>query len=360
MDGGGDALRDAEAGATLPEGMRRTLGALRAAGESVALVELARRLLALDALPAAPVARRLVAGLLGARADALPERLAPAELRPAEESAVAATPLERARFAVVDLETTGLSDAPTRSSRSARCASTRCARRRSSRRSCGRPGRVRSRPRSSRSRASTKPCWLQRRPPRARSRASRAGSARRPERPGWRTTRASTAASCAAPSPRGDAPAGGRRVLHAAARAPAAAAARPVRSRSRLRAVRDPQPRSPPRARRRRGHRAGLDRAARHRARPRARDDRRSARPAGSAGAARVAAGAADGYSPGSRKHLLLLLGAAVVHRHLALASVLVPARPGAVELAVRELAVRLLLPVRVERDREAVALSST
>jgi DNA polymerase-3 subunit epsilon len=48
--------------------------------------------------------------LLGARADAVPEQLAPGELRPAEESAVAATPLERARFAVVDLETTGLSE----------------------------------------------------------------------------------------------------------------------------------------------------------------------------------------------------------------------------------------------------------
>jgi DNA polymerase-3 subunit epsilon len=91
--------------------MRRRLGALRAQGAPVPLVELARRLLALDATPAAPIARRIVAGLLGARPDALPEELAPRELRPAEESAVAATPLVRARFAVVDVETTGLSTA---------------------------------------------------------------------------------------------------------------------------------------------------------------------------------------------------------------------------------------------------------
>src|SRR5262245_32474395 len=88
--------------------MRRTLGTLRAAGQSVPLVELARQLLALDALPPESVAKRLVAGLLGARADTLPEQLAPGELRSAPECAVAAIPLERARFAVVDLETTGL------------------------------------------------------------------------------------------------------------------------------------------------------------------------------------------------------------------------------------------------------------
>jgi DNA polymerase III epsilon subunit family exonuclease len=91
--------------------MRRALGAMRAEGAPVPVVELARRLFALDGLPAAPLARRLVAGLLGGRPDALPEQLAPRELRPAEESAVAATPLERAQFAVVDVETTGLSSA---------------------------------------------------------------------------------------------------------------------------------------------------------------------------------------------------------------------------------------------------------
>jgi DNA polymerase-3 subunit epsilon len=91
--------------------MRRQLGAMRAEGSAVPLVELARRLLALDGRPAAPVARRLIAGLLGAQPDELPDELAPRELRPAEESAVAATPLDRARFAVVDVETTGLSSA---------------------------------------------------------------------------------------------------------------------------------------------------------------------------------------------------------------------------------------------------------
>src|SRR5262249_54638024 len=87
------------------------LGALRAEGAPVALVELARRLLALDGVPAAPIARRLVAGLLGARTESLPDALAPRELRPAEESAVAAMPLAQAGFVVVDVETTGLSSA---------------------------------------------------------------------------------------------------------------------------------------------------------------------------------------------------------------------------------------------------------
>jgi DNA polymerase III epsilon subunit family exonuclease len=104
------AIRELESSA-LPQGMRRRLGALRAEGEPLALAELARRLLALDGPPASTVARRLVAGLLGARPEALPERLAPDELRPIEESEVAATPLAQARFAVVDLETTGLSSA---------------------------------------------------------------------------------------------------------------------------------------------------------------------------------------------------------------------------------------------------------
>jgi DNA polymerase III epsilon subunit family exonuclease len=100
---------EAPSRAHLPDGMRRRLGAMRATGEPVPLVELARRLLALDGPPATGLARRLVAGLLGARPEALPESFGPRELRPAEESAVAATRLERACFAVVDLETTGLS-----------------------------------------------------------------------------------------------------------------------------------------------------------------------------------------------------------------------------------------------------------
>jgi DNA polymerase III subunit epsilon len=108
---GGEAIREFESGSALPDGMRRRLGALRAEGEPLALVELARRLLALADPPASPVARRLVAGLLGARPESLQDPLAPRELRPVEESAVAATPLARASFAVVDVETTGLSSA---------------------------------------------------------------------------------------------------------------------------------------------------------------------------------------------------------------------------------------------------------
>jgi DNA polymerase III epsilon subunit family exonuclease len=108
---GGEAIREFESGSALPDGMRRKLCALRAEGEPVALVDLARRLLALEGPPASPVARRLVAGLLGARPEALPDPLVPRELRPVEESAVAAMPLARASFTVVDVETTGLSQA---------------------------------------------------------------------------------------------------------------------------------------------------------------------------------------------------------------------------------------------------------
>lgn len=93
----------------LPEGMRRSLGVIRAAGEPVGAEDLACRLLALEAPPQRGLARRLVAGLLGAQPETLPDPLPAERLRPAEENAVAALSLEEATFSVVDLETTGLS-----------------------------------------------------------------------------------------------------------------------------------------------------------------------------------------------------------------------------------------------------------
>jgi len=88
----------------------RTLAALRGRGESVALAEVARALLASAAPPAPAVARRVVAAALCRPAAGLPERLGPDDLAPrAHPAAGAETPLERAEFHVVDLETTGLS-----------------------------------------------------------------------------------------------------------------------------------------------------------------------------------------------------------------------------------------------------------
>lgn len=96
-------------GTSTPEGMRRALRALREEQEPVAVAELARRLLALAAPPPPAMARRLVGELLGAEPAALPERLVPAVLRPAAEGEVAGDGLAEAAFAVVDVETTGLS-----------------------------------------------------------------------------------------------------------------------------------------------------------------------------------------------------------------------------------------------------------
>lgn len=89
--------------------MRKSLRAMRECGEAVPLPEVARRLLALEVEPPEAMARRLVAGLLGSLPEALPDRLDADSLRPAAESGVAPIPIERARFTVVDLETTGLS-----------------------------------------------------------------------------------------------------------------------------------------------------------------------------------------------------------------------------------------------------------
>jgi len=92
-----------------PAVWRRALVELRARGEAVEVVELAQRLLALDAPVDPPLARRLVAAALDRPAATLPERIPVAELRPSDEIRVAELPLSRAAFAVVDLETTGLS-----------------------------------------------------------------------------------------------------------------------------------------------------------------------------------------------------------------------------------------------------------
>lgn len=86
----------------------RLLEGLRAAGRPVPLDELAARIVASPAgrLPG-PLARRVVGAVLGRPAHALPDPLDAALLGvPAQD---AAAPLERAAFAVVDLETTGLS-----------------------------------------------------------------------------------------------------------------------------------------------------------------------------------------------------------------------------------------------------------
>jgi DNA polymerase-3 subunit epsilon len=88
--------------------MARSLARLRARGEPLGLVELAGALVAARGPLGEPLARRILAAALGVEADSLPGRFEARELRPAEEAALAHVPLERASFAVVDLETTGL------------------------------------------------------------------------------------------------------------------------------------------------------------------------------------------------------------------------------------------------------------
>lgn len=90
----------------------RVLEALRARGEPVSLRELATRIVASPSPVAPIVARRVVAAALGRPARELPDPLPAEALAPAAAEADA-TPLEQATFAVVDLETTGLS--PSRS-----------------------------------------------------------------------------------------------------------------------------------------------------------------------------------------------------------------------------------------------------
>ena len=70
---------------------------------------MARALLACETSPSREVSRRVVAAALGCSVRGLPDRLGPEELVPrVPEPAWAATPLHRAEFQVVDLETTGL------------------------------------------------------------------------------------------------------------------------------------------------------------------------------------------------------------------------------------------------------------
>jgi len=96
-------------GTSLPDGMRRALRELREAGEPLAPEALAQRLLALGSQPAPGLAQRLVGELLGAEPGSLPEALEPDALREAEDSRVSQLALGRAPFAVIDVETTGLS-----------------------------------------------------------------------------------------------------------------------------------------------------------------------------------------------------------------------------------------------------------
>ncbi|MGH0035463.1 MAG: 3'-5' exonuclease [Myxococcota bacterium] len=86
------------------------LRSLRASGESIAVVDLARRIAAMDSPPPPELARRLVAVALDWGEERLPDRLSPDDLREPAARRVADIPIETADFAVVDLETTGLSE----------------------------------------------------------------------------------------------------------------------------------------------------------------------------------------------------------------------------------------------------------
>jgi len=88
--------------------MQRSLDRFRAGGEPVDLVEIARELLAVDRAIDPALARRVVGLALDRAPQSLPDRLSPADLRPAGEFEVAEQRIEAADFVVVDLETTGL------------------------------------------------------------------------------------------------------------------------------------------------------------------------------------------------------------------------------------------------------------
>ncbi len=83
-----------------------SLGALR---QPLSAVELARRLLALDGDVDPQIAQRLVAALLGVASERLPDPREAFEFWRREPEPGSAIPLASAEFAVVDLETTGVS-----------------------------------------------------------------------------------------------------------------------------------------------------------------------------------------------------------------------------------------------------------
>ncbi len=88
---------------------RRALDRAGARGQALPLDELARRLFALTSRPGPPLARRLVASLLGLRAEVLPEQLDLDAVPSLAAGSAADLPLDRVEWIVVDLETTGLS-----------------------------------------------------------------------------------------------------------------------------------------------------------------------------------------------------------------------------------------------------------
>jgi DNA polymerase III epsilon subunit family exonuclease len=92
-----------------PERLRKSLERLRSGGNPIAIEDLAREILALQAPVDRTVARRIVATALGATEDSLPDEIEARHVRPAEESAVSDRPIAEAEFVIVDLETTGLS-----------------------------------------------------------------------------------------------------------------------------------------------------------------------------------------------------------------------------------------------------------
>jgi DNA polymerase-3 subunit epsilon len=87
----------------------RVLEDLRVRGEPVALCELAARLVASPSPLDPRLARPIVAAALALAPASLPDPIPAAALVAPPDGACDETPLERAAFAVVDLETTGLS-----------------------------------------------------------------------------------------------------------------------------------------------------------------------------------------------------------------------------------------------------------